>query len=187
MTGSVVRAWGVGHSVAPTAISLLALGAVASFAATTLIPGLGARLPIPVWALVPPMLAILSSLGVVNSLPELSPPTAALVIARAGWLTAVLLVGAASAGLVTVAAGFHGLVEATVLLIALTYAAAALVGRGSVVVGGALVVYVVTNTQTYADLSGQEGLLYAGAAWHWAGGVVALVGCLGFVWRGGNR
>ncbi len=107
-----------------------------------------------------------------------------LVLARAGWLSVILLVGAATAQLVTMVSGFNGLVEATVLLIGLTYASAPFIGRGSVIVGSGLAVYIVTNTQTYANLWGHDSFLYADPIWHGRVGAVAFVGCLGFLWRG---
>ncbi len=185
--GSVLIAWVVGHAVTPTVISMLVVACLASAYARTSVPSVTDPLPIPLWVLVPPMLAIFSSLGVSSALPVPRPPPTVLVVARTLWLATIVGVGAGTAGLVSAVTGFGGLVEATVLLVALTYATSTVLGRGSVVVGGAVVVVVLTYTRSFANVSGEAALLYASAAWHWAAAPVALCGCLGFPLRGASR
>jgi hypothetical protein len=174
----------VGHGGAAAVISMVAVGLAASVYATAGVPSVGAPMPVPLWLLVPPALAMLSSSGVVNSLPVLRPPPLVLVLARLLWLLLILGVGAGAAGLVGATAGYRGLVEAAVLLIALTYASATFLSRGSVIVGGALTVLILTYTNSFANASGRSSLLFVSSGWHWAAGVLAVCGCLVFVYRG---
>ncbi|MGD9960605.1 hypothetical protein [Nocardioides sp.] len=167
-----------------TLTSLVAVGCLASVYATKLVPSVDGPMPIPIWVLVPPTLAMFSSLGVANALPAPQPPPAVLVAARLLWLAVVVGSAAASAGLVAASTGYGGLVEATLLLTALTFATSTVVGRGSVVVGAAVVVFVLTYSREFAHLTADSALLYVRPAWHWAAAALAACGCAGFLHRG---
>ena len=146
-----------------------------------LLPSFGSTMPVPLWQLVPPMLAITASLATVNGLP-VARGSLQVAAARAGWLVAVAGFAAGCARVVDVRTGLTTIVPGTCLLVALTFAAASVLGRASVSVGAAAAVVIVSRTSELAHVE-NPWLPTSDPIW-FAGTALAVLGSVVFVVRG---
>ncbi|WP_408898620.1 hypothetical protein ACJ5H2_05805 [Nocardioides sp. R1-1] len=140
--------------------------------------------PIPLWALGPPAYAGLASIATIDSIPVVRPDRI-VRIARACWLGGVLAVSVTGTAAVAAATGLASLPLGTGLLVALTFAAAPVLGATSVVVAAVPAVAIVTLTRS---LDGRQASIWepstAPAAW-FALALLCLAGCASYVRRGG--
>ncbi len=180
----VLRAWLIAHEArtAAAAATLVTLGLVLGAGWLLPVPGQARR--VPLWQFTPGALAMLASLTTVNRLSSLG-SVVRLRVARAAWAVAVVAVSACCARVIDLAAGLPTLVPGTVVVVALTFTTATVLGRMSVWVGAVLALVVLMRVTTmaadedlWASLAGPvqlglAALATAGlAAYSWIGGGV---------------
>lgn len=149
--GSVLRAWLVAHRAVPAYVAMLGLGLVTGIWSEVLVPTLGLRDPLPMWALMPCLVALAASTSVEHQLVVLPVNPPHLRAARAAWLTTTTACGAVAALPGALVTHYPGLVGTTAFLVMLTFAVSPLLGRASGVVGAGLATLLVVHTP---ELSG---------------------------------
>lgn len=149
--GSVVRAWLVAHDAVALVAAIGLITLVGAVRAWSSVPSVhGGRLP--VWVLVPPLLALFAGLGATSSLPRLLWRAPA-VRARWCWSVLVCLVAGAGGELVGTSASQPMLGASTVVLTGLVFGAAVVLGRLAPLVAAVPIVVLLVQVHAARDLT----------------------------------
>ncbi|KRB78183.1 hypothetical protein ASE01_08505 [Nocardioides sp. Root190] len=174
--GSVLRAWLVAHDATALVIALGVVTLVGVLHAWSSVPGVrGGRLP--VWLLVPPLLALFAGLGATSAVPRLLWHEPA-VRARLAWSLLVCLVAGAGGELVGASAAQPMLGASAAVMTGLVFGASVVLGRLAPVLAAVPIIVLLVQVHAARDLTPAriwDALPLAAQAAVWAGWALMLL------------